>query len=56
MTLQTDSLLMVQSNPAISNTQGKQKLVHYSEGFCYMQIKSKGNISHFNIAGIRYIP
>ena len=52
---------MVLSSPAISNTQGKQRLVQYDEGslnseHLLRQIKSTGNVAQFDIARIRYIP
>ena len=61
MTLQRNSLLMVQSKLAISNTHVKQKLVHYNVGFVTLehllrQIKSKGNVIHFDTAGFVISP
>ena len=52
------STAKLHANPAISNTQGKQKLVQYSElvisEHSLRQIKSKGNEKPFNIVGIHY--
>ena len=50
----------IQSNPAILNTQGEQKLIRYGGSSCYPNVygkrTKKGSEKPFDLAGIRYIP